>query len=93
MLRTKDPQRSTALSAADGEGYLLTYFGGAQPYRATVTVPAGRTGALDVIDTWNMTVEQVATGVSGGVEVPLPSRPWMAVRVRCDWIGGCSCMQ
>ncbi|MBE6476383.1 MAG: hypothetical protein E7Z95_12645 [Actinomyces succiniciruminis] len=84
MLQTKDPRRSTALSAADGDGYLLTFFGGAQPCRTTVTVLAGRTGAVDVIDTWNMTVEQVASGVSGEVEVLLPSRPWMAVRVRCD---------
>ncbi|MBW3068482.1 hypothetical protein GZ998_03005 [Actinomyces sp. 594] len=31
-----------------------------------------------------MTIEQVAAGVNGRAYVPLPSRPWMAVRVRCD---------
>ncbi|WP_103063058.1 DUF5605 domain-containing protein [Actinomyces qiguomingii] len=77
------PGRGTP-SATDGEDYLLTYFGGAQPYRTTVTVPDGRTAAIDVIDTWNMTIEQVAAGVGGSVHVPLPSRPWMAVRVRRD---------
>ncbi|MBM6979016.1 MAG: DUF5605 domain-containing protein, partial [Actinomyces succiniciruminis] len=71
-------------TAVDGDDYMLTYFGGAQPYRSAVTVPQGRTAAIDVIDTWNMTIEQVATGASGSVEVALPSRPWMAVRVRCD---------
>ncbi|PHP53514.1 DUF5605 domain-containing protein [Actinomyces ruminis] len=78
------PPGKGLMTAVDGEDYLLTYFGGAQPYRTTVTVPEGRSAAIDVIDTWNMTVEQVVTGASGRVEVPLPSRPWMAVRVRCD---------
>lgn len=42
------------------------------------------TVAIDVIDTWEMTVEEVEAGARGTVDVPLPSRPWMAVRVRCD---------
>ena len=36
---------------------------------------------MEVIDTWNMTIEDA--GVHSGItEVKLPAREWMAVRVR-----------
>jgi hypothetical protein len=37
--------------------------------------------AIDVIDTWNMTVERVAERVAGKVRVELPGRQYMAIRV------------
>ena len=46
---------------------------------ATINLPADKTYAVDVIDTWNMTRARVLTGVSGRVRVDLPGRPEMAI--------------
>lgn len=47
--------------------------------RDTLQLPEDRKYRIQVIDTWNMTVETVATGVSGTYVVRLPSRENMAV--------------
>lgn len=44
-----------------------------------LTLPEDRAYTIQVIDTWNMTIETVATGVSGTYVVKLPSRENMAV--------------
>ena len=46
---------------------------------ADLNLPADKTYSVDVIDTWAMTRERVATGVSGRVRVSLPGHPQMAV--------------
>ena len=46
----------------------------------TLSLPEDKTYSVDVIDTWNMTVERVAARASGRTVVALPGRPWMAVR-------------
>jgi len=45
-------------------------------------MPAGERYEVDVIDTWNMTVEKVEGVREGTFRVDLPARPYMAVRVR-----------
>ena len=45
----------------------------------TLALPEDGRYAVDVIDTWNMTVTRALDGASGSVRVPLPGRPWMAV--------------
>ncbi len=47
--------------------------------RDTLTLPADRRYTIQVIDTWNMTVETAAAGVSGSYVVKLPGRENMAV--------------
>lgn len=78
--------------------YYLRYFGEAAPDSWAVDMPrdelkGGERFAVDVIDTWNMTIERlpdVLTLVAGTTKytfhdpdrptIPLPSRQWMAVR-------------
>jgi hypothetical protein len=80
---TLSPLRSdfdTMVGGVDGE-YVLTYFGAGQPRARTVTVPPGRSARIDVIDTWNMTVDAVDGFHTGTVRVDLPARPYLAIRV------------
>lgn len=62
--------------------YILTYFGGSQPRLRAVTVPEGTRAEIDVIDTWNMTIDTLSGEHSGVVRVDLPARPFIAIRVR-----------
>lgn len=47
--------------------------------RDTLELPENKTYRIDVLDTWNMTRETVAGGVSGKYTVMLPGREDMAV--------------
>ena len=47
-----------------------------------MTIPTGVTVEVDVIDTWNMTVEKLPGVHSGRVHVALPARPYIAIRLR-----------
>lgn len=60
---------------------LLAYFGFNRPSFRQLVLPEGDF-ELDVIDTWNMTVEPVPGVHRGSVRVELPSRQYMAVRAR-----------
>jgi hypothetical protein len=62
--------------------YVIDYFGTHRPLYRTVTVPEGMTARIDVIDGWNMTVEEVPGVHTGAVRVDLPARPHVAVRMR-----------
>jgi hypothetical protein len=81
---TLAPLRSdydTMVGGVDDE-YILISFGAGRPRLRTVTVPEGRTAQIDVIDTWNMTVEPVPGIHSGAVTVDLPARSYIAIRIR-----------
>ncbi|MDO5425051.1 MAG: DUF5605 domain-containing protein [Eubacteriales bacterium] len=58
---------------------LLYYYGANRPCRRSFRYP-GQTFEVEVIDTWNMTVEAVGQ-CSGEFTVTLPRRPYMAVRL------------
>ncbi|NQX12150.1 DUF5060 domain-containing protein [Microbacteriaceae bacterium VKM Ac-2855] len=62
--------------------YEVLYLGLAQPRMIHVTVPAGRRAEVDIIDTWAMTIETVPGHHEGRVPIGLPSKPYLAVRVR-----------
>jgi hypothetical protein len=57
----------------------IGYFGFNRPRFRTVMLPDGE-WHIDVIDTWNMTVEPVPGTHRGTVRVELPGRQFMAVR-------------
>ncbi len=59
--------------------YLVGYLGMMQPRFRGVSLPEGRFH-IDVIDTWNMTVERLPELASGSIRVELPGRPYMAIR-------------
>lgn len=61
--------------------YLIAYFGFNRPSFRLVTAPRGRRYAVDVIDTWNLTVERLDGVFEGTFRVPLPARQYMAVRL------------
>ncbi len=62
-----------------GEEAYLTYHGRFCPYQSRMRLPEDKTYRIEVIDVWNMTREIVMEGASGVVNVPLPSREYMAV--------------
>jgi hypothetical protein len=61
--------------------YLIAYFGFNRPSFRSIVLPDG-SFEIDVIDTWNMTVEPVPGVHRGAVRVELPARQYMAVRAR-----------
>jgi hypothetical protein len=61
--------------------YYLLYLGFGQPRYRNIVLPPGQEYVVDVIDTWNMTVERLEGTVEGFFQVPLPGRQFMAVRV------------
>ncbi|WP_158847731.1 DUF5605 domain-containing protein [Saccharothrix deserti] len=61
--------------------YELIYFGFNRPRFRNVTLPTSGRFAIDVIDTWAMTVQRVAESASAGLRVELPGRPHMAIRL------------
>ena len=67
--------------AEGAQGYYLYYFDDHQPaFRSFDFGPDARC-AVDVIDTWNMTID--ARGeLPGKFRLELPGRPYMAVRIR-----------
>jgi hypothetical protein len=62
-------------------GYYLFYFGMRQPALRNFNLQDG-TYRIDVIDTWNMTIETVAENASGPTQVKLPTRKFMAIRIQ-----------
>jgi len=62
--------------------YEISYFGFNQPSYRRFVLPAGRRYEVDIIDTWNMTVETLDGTVEGRFKVELPGRQFMAVRLR-----------
>ena len=60
--------------------YLVAYFGFNRPRFRNVPLPDGNF-YVDVIDTWNMTIDRLPGIHSGMVRVDLPARQYMAVRL------------
>jgi len=63
------------------QGYYLFYYGLHQPAAQAYNLGDGRY-QVDVIDTWNMTVETVLEQAAGETRVPLPGRKYIAVRIQ-----------
>ncbi len=62
--------------------WMLCYFSFARPRFRNFTLPEDIRYQIDVIDTWNMTVDTLPGTYSGTVRVDLPAREYMAVRFR-----------
>ena len=61
------------------ETHRIGYFGFNRPRFRNLMLPDGE-WTIDVIDTWNMTVDRLPGTRSGTARVELPGRPFMAVR-------------
>ena len=64
-----------------GEDYFLFYLGFQRSRWKEWDLPEDRRYTVDVIDTWNMTIERLAGVYSGATRIPLPGREYMAIRV------------
>jgi len=61
--------------------YMIGYFGFQQPAFQTVRLGDGQ-WTIDVIDTWNMTIDRVPGTHTGTTQVDMPSRPYIALRAQ-----------
>jgi hypothetical protein len=59
----------------------LIYFGFNRPSYRTIMLPPDTACTVDVIDTWNMTIETLDGQRSGIFRVALPARQFMAIRL------------
>jgi len=67
-------------AAHSSTGYYLFYFWTHQPRFREFSLPEG-SFRIDIIDTWNMTVDRVADEATGQVRVELPRQKYLAVRI------------
>ena len=66
---------------AVGERYYLFYFAGAQPALRPLSLPQGKRYRATVIDTWNMTMTPLEGSYGGECTIPLPAKPYIALRL------------
>jgi hypothetical protein len=71
-----------AVTAGVPGEYCLYYYGFSRPSFRRFFEDPGIEWDVDVIDTWNMTVERLPEPLSGRFTVDLPARPYMAIRLR-----------
>jgi hypothetical protein len=76
------PGHWDAPSAGIKDQYELIYFGFNQPTYRRFVMPPGLRFEIDVIDTWNMTVDTLPGTFSGRFKIELPGRQFVAVRLR-----------
>jgi hypothetical protein len=69
-----------AAAGHNGTDYYLFYFWMHQPRFRDFLLPEG-SFRIDVIDTWNMTLDRVADEATGQVRVELPRQKYLAVRI------------
>ena len=62
-----------------GEDAFLFYLDDQCCIRTAIDLPEDRKYRIEVIDTWNMTRAIARTGATGGVQIELPGRPYMAI--------------
>ncbi len=65
----------------NGEQYYLVYLGRHQSRFRNFNLRPGGTYRIDIIDTWNMTIDRFADAATDRVEVELPHKKYQAVRV------------
>lgn len=78
------PGHWDAPSAGIKDQYELIYFGFNQPTYRRFVMPPGIRFHIDVIDTWNMTVETLPGTFEGRFRIDLPGRQYIAVRLRVE---------
>jgi hypothetical protein len=67
---------------AGDSDHRVVYFGFQRPYRRSILTPPGTRWNVDVIDTWNMTVDPLPSEFEGHFTIDLPARQYMAIRLR-----------
>ena len=66
----------------DGDGFFLYYYGFSRPMYRNYELPEGKKYKLELIDTWNMTVEELPETYEGKIRIRMGARQYMAVRMK-----------
>ena len=61
--------------------FYLHYFSSRQPRYFDFRMKLGASFKVEIIDTWNMTIEELEGSYEGEFQIKLPGRPYMAVRI------------
>lgn len=69
-------------SADAQDTYRLIYFGIHRPAYKDLTLPEDAAYTIEVIDAWEMTLTPLKGTFSGACRVPLPAKPYIALRIR-----------
>ena len=80
-----DPLREgwkIACAGVEGEYYLCYCGGNRQSARWRIDLPEDARFTIEVIDTWEMTITPLEGAYSGRCEIPLPGKPYIALRIR-----------
>ena len=64
------------------DDYFIVYFGNHQPRCRYFNLPQEFSYKVDIIDTWNMTIDCFSAAASGAIKVPMPARRYMAIRIQ-----------
>lgn len=64
-----------------GEEYYIFYFGFYQPSFRTFSMPEGIKYKIDIIDTWNMTLNELEGTYSGEFKIDMPGKQYIAIRM------------
>lgn len=67
-----------------GDEFFLYYYGFSRPLYRNYTLPAGKKYKLELIDTWNMTIEELPEIYEGKIRIKMGARQYMAVRMK--WV-------
>ena len=70
------------LVARAGAGYYLVYLGVHQPARWFLDLPEEGEYVVEVIDTWEMTIQRQEGTFRQGACLALPGKPYLALRIR-----------
>jgi hypothetical protein len=62
--------------------YYLHYFGNTQSVRRFIALPEDIEFSIETIDAWEMTITPLEGTYSGRCEIPLPGKPYIALRIR-----------
>ena len=61
--------------------YYLGYLNDAQPRSVVIDLPKDASYAVEIIDTWNMTITPLQKRFSGHSLIELPAKPYIALRI------------
>jgi hypothetical protein len=70
------------LTQGGNEAYRLIYMGRHQPVYKELELPEDQAYAIEIIDTWEMTITPAPGAFSGRCRVDLPGKPHIALRIR-----------
>lgn len=66
----------------EGEKFFLYYYGFFRPLYRNYTLPEGKKYRIELIDTWNMTVEELPEVYEGKIRIKMGAQQYMAVRMK-----------